>query len=924
MTVTSPEPSPSPELADRGFSPDLSQYFAGMGGLRDPVHGAPLMSSPLMSSPPAADPVSSGTTSASSSDGVSAWSHVAMLSDTITESDMARSPEAPGIVRQPLSPLSAEPSASPPAPSPAASPIEGGRGGSRAPPSIMREIEVAEAMAAQGELHAPWPPPSASSAAPSTLLARRLSRSSSQVAAELAGSGNLGSSSSPPVMHRILSASERKPLYASRNPKVKFVSSYAAAVSGCMSQSQLAARDPALIGKLLSFFIANFIRKYWLYVLVITGAVLAVQLTGHTRWFVYTPAVVALWLLFKLMLIRSRITVELKPGVPLRAFHFFKHPRLLLRAKQLPVARMYSSTAFLQQPGYGAIGSNTPGTPGTPSGPSALASSPAGSGGSAGAAEIFFQPSEGYCGQASLNNVLASIPLHPSPLSLTRRFFASLPAVVRPFTLHELAEYFKDLVRSNSGGVLEANIEKIECMHSWERKEEHGASASASAAVTGASVPSDISPSTPSAPGGYASFLAMIQTQVNDPQYRFMVNFLRTPIFFCEEDKRALAAAAAAASAASAGGATHSTHPVASGVAASPSVSPPASAAPVVAPSVASAPPVSLGRKLFSGHWSPLIGYLSPEEVERVMFRGGSATPQMGGGAGALSYPPSPGSGPVHHPVKAGAGPAAIHRGSPLRAASSHFAGLGSSAAPNTGNAIGAAAFTPGSPIQEGLDSSSNFDLASGHAPSSSSSAAVSPAASKGSEGTGGSVVTAATVVASVAALDPILSSTSAAEQTAASAQTPAESVASIVATAAAEQASSSSASASAATGLRCRSAAGSGGGSHVSVQPRSTSDAVQHYASSLGLGSPWGVASAFSTLPYHPSERASLSEGLCLVADVNPSYAHYLLPPRRLFEAINTINVMDGGPRGIVRVTLKKHEGTATVAASSQGALAN
>jgi len=46
--------------------------------------------------------------------------------------------------------------------------------------------------------------------------------------------------------------------------------------------------------------------------------------------------------------------------------------------------------------------------------------------------------------------------------------------------------------------------------------------------------------------------------------------------------------------------------------------------------------------------------------------------------------------------------------------------------------------------------------------------------------------------------------------------------------------------------------------------------------------------------------------DGLCLLADVNPSYSHFLCPPRRLFEALCTRNVISGEPRGLIRITLR------------------
>ena len=735
-----------------------------------------------------------------------------------------------------------------------------------------------------------------------------------------------------PVALTSLTSQERRALYASSDPRVKFVQSYSLAVAGCMKQSQLVARDPQLMGKLLQYFVASFLRKYWRLVLSVLGALLAVVLSGQGWVLMYTPWFVVVGLACKVWLVRASMTTELLPNVPLRSFHFFKHPRLLARAKQGAVARMYGSSASAGINGAGLSssfggGGTTPSTPGTPGGPSVGL---VGSGGSStlapatmvGNSDILFQPSEGYCGQAALNNLLASLSLHPPHLAaaaavtaaaaalsssstaatttaftplLKSRFFVVLPALVRPFALREMEAYVNQLVLASAAGVLADSIEKVECIYGWEG--EGG----------GNTTTNNNDDNTPAQ--GYAAFLHMVSSQVNDPKHRFLANFLRTPLFFCEEDKRVVAAAnAAAAASASASGAGFLSPGAPSFFPSTPSPAPSASSSsqssrshphhphPQPHPPHPQVPPVSLGRKLFSGHWSPLIGFLAAGEAEQVLglsaggggSRTGSATPQTGPAnacAHAYAYPPSPaipgakipgaGSGPIGRGISVG-GASPLRNTARLGALAERGGGSGGgSGAAGVGAGAGAGAvtstplFMPGSAISEACSSPSGSGSGGGSGAESSSAAAL-PGLALGPAAVPVCDHSPLAAIATVSLSPPHIRPTMA-----------------------------SHAVAHDATGLAAAS---------ISSASASASSSAPYFpsSSSIPAPSPWGVPSFSSSLPFHPTERHAMREGLCLIADVNPSYGHFLVPPRRLYDAVRTSNLMDGGPRGVLRITLK------------------
>lgn len=929
---------------------------------------------------------------------------------------------------------SPEPSSSPPVPSaPGRSPDPSSSRPAGRPPYPLAQISVGEAAAAalalDGEIHPPWPPIGSNFSFSTGSSSRRLSRSGNQAAAEEMQQLHAHAHASQLQLHShsqsrsqggtptlgcggtftpsggsssALSAGERRALYVSSNPLVRFVPSYAAAVSGCMNASQLAARNPALIGKLLRYFIAHFLRKYLGAVLTVLAAVAAVE-WADARWaWGWSPLLLALLLLRTVWAVRSRVTVELRPGVPLRHFSFFKHPRLLARAKLLPVARLYGNSCFAAGAGTGAAGgggagsgANTPCTPGS-------TGSSGGSGGSGGgssnppsflladgvlslsarqsaahvaalSADIYSQPSEGYCGHATLNNLLGSIapPLFPQ---LRGKFFVALPELVRPFELREMAEFIREVI--SASGVLAEAVEKVECLYGWDDAPP-AAAADLDAAAAAAS-PSDEGEVRGS---GYSAFMGMVSTQFNDPRYRFMANFLRTPLFFCQEDARMvqhLRSGSGAQGANGGGGSGSWASPLPMLASPQPASQPqPQVQHSSPASSSISAPPVSLGRKLFSGHWSPLLGWLDPAEVERMLSqRGGSATPQLQQPQqqqpnSSYAYPASPAGGKL--PLAVGS----VCRSSPLRNVMTRGIGLSErmehvrATSGGNGGAAGGGVYVPGSPINERGSRDSSATTPEDEDASSGS----------GSRSGGGHATTASASASSSAgsspprATPPLAARESASESPAATAA--AESLAPFSSSSSSSSSppigaasesgtisnsSSSGGGGSGGAGLRARThyVHGTHGhsGSFGSFPPPSAlARSSSHSSSSDGTGaaahtlahghshnhlglafppgpggdrvvSPWGGVSGstgtHSPSPFltptprtmaaggggggalHPLERASLAEGLCLIADVNPAYAHFLLPPRRLFEAVNTTNLLDGTPRGIIRITLK------------------
>jgi len=106
---------------------------------------------------------------------------------------------------------------------------------------------------------------------------------------------------------------------------------------------------------------------------------------------------------------------------------------------------------------------------------------------------VMYQPRSGLCGHASLNNVLQSIDL--SPLDYPR---------MRPFSLNGLRDFAHESIH-----------EKLK-LHSSDKKQPQIESVEAFPSYS------------------YEDFRNMLKTQVNNPKYRFIANFLRTPLFFCD------------------------------------------------------------------------------------------------------------------------------------------------------------------------------------------------------------------------------------------------------------------------------------------------------------------------------------------------------------------------------------------------------
>ncbi len=52
--------------------------------------------------------------------------------------------------------------------------------------------------------------------------------------------------------------------------------------------------------------------------------------------------------------------------------------------------------------------------------------------------------------------------------------------------------------------------------------------------------------------------------------------------------------------------------------------------------------------------------------------------------------------------------------------------------------------------------------------------------------------------------------------------------------------------------------------------------------------------------------QREGDTESLCALFDVNPSYSLVLVPPRKLFNAVRTLDLITGLPRGLIVVELK------------------
>jgi hypothetical protein len=876
---------------------------------------------------------------------------------------------------------------------------------------------------------------------------RRLSRSGSQIAADDAAAAATAAAMSPehqlfasgtsmpshPTV--VLSRVERRALYASTAPSsVRFVSSYATATSGCMRPAQLSARDPALIGKLLHYFVGQFLATYGRGVLALVAGLLAVHYAGasHTVY-AWAPLVLLLLLVWKLVQVHSFLTVELSPNTPLRNYQFFKHARLLARAKSLPVARLYGSSQ-LHAPHHHQSGTllgccATPATPSTPGTPIVFAvSTPSGAvyGGGSNtpasaatpqqqqqsaaaaqaaiatlASDILFQPSEGYCGQAALNNVLGSLPLLPSVSPPLRgRFFVSLPEVVRPFSLTAMQAYIQ-LVVASSPGVLAEAVENVELFDAWDGRawgttHQHpqqssadegesydGSPAAASSSSSNIAASSGVeSSSSLSSEQNYAAFLSLLTNQLNDPRYRFMINFLRTPLFFCEEEntaggstsnrvpptpggvpmrpKRAGSSSALSSLASPSPSFSSSLVPASPqhSAAATPmscaNVSSTASSAPATSNTSSGLPPVNLGRKLFSGHWSPLLGYLEPQEVERILYRG-SATPQQqqqqgsAGGSSFYSYPPSPSlAGLTGSPQR------------PLGSLARERSGGGGGAlpphmllTPSSDGPTGSPYFKPASPISEAEASHSQ-----GSGPSQTE---VLPPAFQLDEGDTG---------AETKLSPPLRPLTSGANAAGSVDSATAPGLKQIVDSASGAAASSSASGAAAASEssdipgalpyyTRARSTPSAPSSSPSTAPPlhhqrRSHSDVAvtaAQVASSLAAGgvgnsgvvqnvggnsnvvaaalaSPWGAPATHYNYPatprgihaqqqqqqagsvhahMHNAERLALADGLCLVADVNPSYAHFLCPPRRLFDALTTRNVLNGEPRGLIRITLRQ-----------------
>lgn len=750
-----------------------------------------------------------------------------------TENDLAAAPTTPVLPSslQPPEPLvTAELDRSPDSGLPSISPCgsEGALSARHKPPFALADIQLTTSMDAYVppvKAHQPYPHPHTHQQQQAHFL---LPPPSSSVPA------------SPLLATRSL--------YASSVAGIKFVPSYALAVAGCMKQSQLVRRDPALIGKLLAFFIASFLAKYWRTTAVCATVVAAIVLLGQRWLFLYTPLVLFVWLLVKLVLVRARLTCELTPGVPMHSYQFFKHSRLLARSKSLPVARLYAST-----------GNTTPGTPSGPGTPQKHKGHEA-THHAARQGDLFFQPSEGYCGQASLNNALASIPL--PAIGVTRKFFVAMPAVVRPFSLTEMEAYLHTLLRASH--ILAAAVERIELLYDWSRAQpEHPG-------MNG---------------GGYAAFLQTVGQQVNDSRYRFLANYLRTPLFFCEEQP-ATVAAGSSQSAAAASSRSHS----------------PSHSASVVPSGV------SLGRKLFSGHWSPLLGCLDAPEVERVMFRG-SVTPQqmMMSAPPQYAYPPSsPGrkrtaahGSPIRTTPRLSTSTLASIPAGRAGSDDAHSPTHAARVAPATSDILLLNELAPSSEDRGGATSQSAEMLAAAPAPPLGSvSCERAPGAplhgsghghgrgggsqaglrsrSNASSGFGSGTLGhaergQATISSSSTGLSPSFSGEKA----------------------------PFAGSGSFATSVHCVTSTTTPSTPSTPAFLRATSDAAAHYANYLS-------ATAAARVDFHATERQAISEGLFLVGDVNPSYAHFLVPPRRLYDAVQTVNLLDGGPRGIVRITLK------------------
>lgn len=657
--------------------------------------------------------------------------------------------------------------------------------------------------------------------------------------------------------------------FQSTFPSIRFTSSYAHASNGCIRQDALLRRDPIVVRKIVRQYMIKLTRRYGLFVVAFVVVCVGVE-WSEMRWIYSILCGLALMALFvQLWLMRSRIGTELDPAPPLCSFTFFKHRGLIARGRQQSVAKMYALAHSKHVHVNGRRGTpilaTTPCTPmltpvdhhassycSTPTTPLTPASN---------SIDIFFQPAEGYCGHATLNNVLASMPLRCPPPSgvappmhdtaaaesassmLHGRFFVTMPPIIHPFSLPQMLLYVRGLVASSP--ILEYNIESVEALYGWRKKEvedskrrieqrtddnngpatttsfpsPHNSSTDtplslAACAVAPYETPassvnqyrfpspcSSISSLLPSNASedeidsfinrciGYESFLLLLRRHTNDPQYRLMANFLRTPLFFCEEDPRTMLDVNSNSS--SGDGADKRAW----------------------AMSGASSPSnVSILRKLFGGHWSPILAYLDAETVRSVMQEQAANGQRL-----------------------------QMRRCSVRRSRS----GMTSSTVmiPTTPSVPSATANNSSNPALRWTG------MRQRHSPA-------------GTYHTSTPCVDASS--SSNHAMPPLTRSTS----------TP-PTLMSATATATATPATSRPPTPGA----------------------RSTPTPIPTFPAHAHLS---------QCLLHHPLESAWLSEGLVLIGDVNPSYGYYLVPPRRLFGAIDTTSIADGTPRGIIRIKIK------------------
>jgi len=160
--------------------------------------------------------------------------------------------------------------------------------------------------------------------------------------------------------------------------------------------------------------------------------------------------VIILIICFLILLIRSRVTHELEPVSTIKSNACYQHKQMLELAWAQPVARLYP----------------------TP---------------------VYYQPREGYCGHATINNVLQSVP--------GSKTWIRLPASPHGITLGQMADYWTAL--SGRNPAMDNSIQ-ISSVTMWNAEN-----------------------------ATFESFLEEMKL-LNNPRYRFLCNFLRGPLFFSD------------------------------------------------------------------------------------------------------------------------------------------------------------------------------------------------------------------------------------------------------------------------------------------------------------------------------------------------------------------------------------------------------